>query len=154
MENIDSTDKEILRFLQEDAKMDIKLIADRLNITKTPVYERIRKLEQKGIISKYVAIIDRKKIDTSMIIYCFVSLDMQSLDKIEQFENAITKVEEVMECYLLGGAHDFLLKIVVKDLDAYHHFSSGILAALPHVTQIKSSFVLNEIKHSTVLPTP
>jgi len=78
---------------------------------------------------------------------------MQSLDKIEQFEKAITKVDEVMECYLLGGAHDFLLKIVVKDLDAYHHFSSGILAALPHVSQIKSSFVLNEVKHSTVLPT-
>ena len=87
-----------------------------------------------------------------MVVFCSISLENQKLDAIETFSKAIENLPEVIESYLMGGANDFLLKIIVKDLNAYHQFSSGTLAALPNVAQIKSTFVLNEIKRSTVIP--
>lgn len=152
MINLDETDKCILEFLQADAKMNIKEMAEQLNMTKTPIYERIRRLEQSGIIKKYVAIIDDKKVNSFMVVFCSVNLESQHLEKIQSFSQAVSEIPEVLECYLLGGEHDFLLKVVVKDLDEYHQFSSGKLAALPNVSQVKSTFVLNEVKHSTVFP--
>ena len=87
-----------------------------------------------------------------MVVFCSVSLDSQKLAEIQKFSEAIKNIPEVMECYLMGGANDFLLKVVVADLNAYHQFSSGKLAALPNVAQIKSTFVLDDIKRSTVFP--
>ena len=152
MLKMDAIDKRIVNLLQEDAKLNIKEIAITLNMTKTPIYERIKRLENSGVISKYVAIVDKSKAPASMVVFCSVSLEGQKLEQIEQFAKAVSELPEVMECYLLGGANDFLLKVLVKDLAAYHQFSSGKLAALPNVSQIKSSFVLNEVKYSTVVP--
>lgn len=149
---LDHTDKRLLELLQADAKMNVKEIASQLNMTKTPIYERIKRYERENIIEKYVAILNRKKVDAFMVVFCSVSLDGQKLEEIEAFNNAIKDIPEVMECYLLGGANDFLLKVVVKDLKAYHQFSSGKLAALPNVRQINSTFVLDEVKRSTVFP--
>ena len=95
---------------------------------------------------------DTDKIETSMVVFCSVSLESQKLEAIEIFNKAVKKITEVIECYLMGGANDFLLKVVVKDLQAYHQFSSGKLAALLNVSEIKSTFVLNEVKRSTVIP--
>ena len=152
MIELDATDKRILKELQEDAKINIKDLADKLKLTKTPVYERIRRLENSGIIRKYVALIDREYLERRMVVFCSVSLESQQLERIKAFASAVSAIPEVLECYLLGGANDFMLKVVVKDLDAYHQFSSGILAALPNVAQIKSTFVLNEVKHTTAYP--
>ena len=152
MKGLDDIDRAILRMLQEDAKANVKELADKLNMTKTPIYERIRRMEQSGVISGYVATVDRRKVMSSMVVFCSVSLESQKLEEIRQFSEAVSCIPEVMECYLMGGANDFLLKLIVKDLDAYHQFSSGILATLPYVSQIKSTFVLNEVKQSTVLP--
>ena len=149
---IDSTDKQILSLLQQDAKMNIKEMASMLKMTKTPVYERIKRLEQAGVIKSYVALVNPKKISPSITVFCSVSLDVQKIEELHQFNEAISKVKEVVECYLMGGAFDYQLKIIVKDLEAYHHFSSGILASLPNVSQIKSAFVLNEVKHTTSFP--
>ncbi len=149
---MDKIDQQILGLLQQDAKLNIKEIASELNMTKTPIYERIKRLERDGIIEKYVAVVDRKKLASSMLVFCSVRLEEQKLAEIEKFEAAISEIPEVLECYLMGGASDFLLKVVVKDLEAYHQFSSGKLAALPNVSQIKSFFVLDEVKRSTVLP--
>jgi len=149
---LDHTDKRLLELLQADAKMNVKEIASQLNMMKTPIYERIKRYERENIIEKYVAILNRKKVDAFMVVFCSVSLDGQKLEEIEAFNNAIKDIPEVMECYLLGGANDFLLKVVVKDLKAYHQFSSGKLAALPNVRQINSTFVLDEVKRSTVFP--
>ena len=149
---MDKVDQQILGLLQQDAKLNIKEIASELNMTKTPIYERIKRLEREGVIDKYVAIVDRKKLASSMLVFCSVRLEEQKLAEIENFEAAISEIPEVLECYLMGGASDFLLKVVVKDLEAYHQFSSGKLAALPNVSQIKSFFVLDEVKRSTVLP--
>lgn len=152
MLRLDDIDRKLLEQLQNDSKVNIKILAEQLNITKTPIYERIKRYEKDGIIEKYVAVLNRQLVSSAMIVFCSVSLDSQKLEEIHAFSDAILKIPEVMECYLMGGVNDFLLKVAVKDLDAYHHFSSGKLAALPNVAQIKSTFVLNEIKRSTVLP--
>lgn len=149
---IDQIDIQILETLQSDAKVNIKELADQLQLTKTPVYERIKRYEKEGIIERYVAIIDQSKMNGSIVVFCSVSLDTQKLVQIEEFSKAIEEIPEVIECYLMGGSSDFLLKVVVKDLNEYHQFSSGKLAALPNVGQIKSTFVLHEIKRSTVYP--
>ena len=152
MKKLDAIDKRILELLQEDSKVSIKEIAAQLKLTKTPIYERIKRYEKEGIIKKHVAVLDANKIESSMVVFCTVALDSQKLEEIESFNKAVENIPEVIECYLMGGANDFLLKIVIKDLHAYHQFSSGKLASLPYVSQIKSTFVLNEVKRSTVIP--
>jgi len=152
MEKIDAKDKRILEILQQDANTTIEWIAAKLRLTKSPVYERIKRLNKTGIIKKYVAVVAPEKIESAMVVFCSVSLDSQKLETIKLFGASVEKIPEVTECYLMGGSYDFLLKVLVKDLEAYHEFSSGKLAALPNVSQISSTFVLNEVKRSTVVP--
>lgn len=152
MLRLDTTDKRLLEMLQADSKTNVKVLASELNLTKTPIYDRIKKYDQEGIIEKYVAVLNPKKVESVMVVFCQVSLESQKLAQIEAFSRAVADIPEIIECYLMGGANDFLLKVVVKDLEAYHQLSSGILAALPNVSQIKSTFVLNEVKRSTVVP--
>jgi|TARA_B100001173_G_C15686809_1_gene420254 Lrp/AsnC family transcriptional regulator len=152
MIKLDSIDKQLLGLLQKDSKTSINQISSKLNLTKSPVYDRIKRFEKLGLIKKHVVVLDPKKLETAMVVFCSISLENQKLDAIETFSKAIENLPEVIESYLMGGANDFLLKIIVKDLNAYHQFSSGTLAALPNVAQIKSTFVLNEIKRSTVIP--
>jgi len=152
MVNLDATDRIILNRLQDDSNVNIKELAAELNLTKTPVYERIKRLEKEGVINKYVAVLDPVELKSAIVIFCSVSLENQKLKEIKDFSKAIDNIPEVIECYLMGGANDFLLKVIVEDLDAYHQFSSGKLAALPNVSQIRSTFVLNEVKRSTVIP--
>lgn len=149
---LDTTDKRLLELLQDNSNTNINSLAKEVNLSKTPVYERIKRYLKEGIIYKYVAVLDTTKIHSSMFVFCSVSLDNQKLTAIEEFKTAIADIPEVIECYLMGGINDFLLKVVVKDLKAYHLFSSGKLAALPNVSQIKSTFILEEVKRSTVIP--
>ena len=147
MDNLDEIDKKIIELLSKDAKQSIKEIAEKVNISKTPVYERIKKLERSGIIEKYIAVIDKKKLVGGMYVFCSVSLDQQKLKEIEGFKKEIKKIPEVLECYLMGGGiNDFILKVLVKNLDDYHQFASGKLAALDNVSQIRSTFVLDVVK--------
>jgi DNA-binding Lrp family transcriptional regulator len=152
MIKLDSVDKKLLGILQEDSKVSVNELSVKLNLTKSPIYDRIKRYETSGIIEKYVAVLDPKKVESTMVVFCSVSLENQKLDAIEAFGLAIATLPEVVESYLMGGANDFLLKIIVEDLEAYHQFSSGVLAALPNIAQIKSTFVLNEIKRSTAIP--
>lgn len=152
MTKLDEIDKRLLALLQDNAHTNIKELASELNLSKTPIYNRIKRYDKEGLIEKYVAVLNRKKVSSSMVVFCFVSLESQKLEELKKFSVAVEPIPEVIECYLLGGANDFLLKVVVKDLDAYHQLSSGILASLPNVSKINSSFVLNETKHSTILP--
>jgi Lrp/AsnC family transcriptional regulator len=152
MIKLDAIDKQLLETLQQDAKINVKAVAAQLQLTKTPIYERIKKYEKEGLIEKYVAVLDNTKLKSAMVIFCSVSLDSQKREEIEKFSKAVEDIPEVIECYLMGGANDFLLKVIVEDLQAYHQFSTGKLAALPNVSQIKSTFVLHEVKRSTVIP--
>lgn len=148
MRSIDAIDLQIIDLLKKDAKMSIKELASVVGITKTPIYERIKRLEEEGIIKKYIAVIDEKKLGDYMIVFCSVSLEEQKLQEINEFRNDVKKFTEVLECYLMGGGEDFLLKVKVKNLDDYHQFSSGKLAALNNVKHIKSTFVLNVVKNN------
>jgi DNA-binding Lrp family transcriptional regulator len=152
MIKLDAIDKQLLEMLQQDSNTNVKVLADKLNLTKTPIYDRIKRYEKEGLIDKYVAVLNKEKIEHFMVVFCSVSLESQKLEAIEAFSEEVAVIPEVLECYLMGGANDFLLKVVVKDLQDYHQFSTGKLAALPNVSQIKSTFVLNEIKHATVIP--
>ncbi|MFK7935906.1 MAG: Lrp/AsnC family transcriptional regulator [Saprospiraceae bacterium] len=152
MKELDQIDRTILNLLQENGKLNVKEIAEQLGITKTPIYERIKRLENDGIIDRYVALLNREKISPSIIVFCSITLEMQKFEYFDQFYQQIIQFPEVMECYTIGGGFDFMLKIVVKDLQAYYDFSSQKLATLPNIGGVTSSFVLKEIKNSTVLP--
>jgi len=149
---LDQIDQKIINLLQKDAKMSIQSMSEDLNITKTPIYERIKRLEREQVIQQYVAIIDESKFGGGMTVFCSVSLESQQLDQIEKFKTEINNIPEVTECYLMGGANDFLIKVHVKDLHEYHRFSSGKLAVLANVSQIKSSFVLDTVKRTHFTP--
>lgn len=152
MKKLDDIDKEILQILQKDSNINIKEIASRLNMTKTPIYERIKRLEKEGVIEKYIAVVNRKKVSKSIIVFLMGSLDVKQFEEIKEFYAAVENVPEIMECYLMGGDTDFVLKVICPSLDNYHDFYSRKIATLPRVGQIKSSFVINEVKRSTVLP--
>ncbi len=150
--SLDKVDREILRHLQVNAKIDMVQLCKVVNMTKAPVYKRIAALEEAGFISRYVALLDRKKVGLPLLVFCAVSLNIQNAEYIAQFNKQVRLIEEIVECYLTGGVFDFILKVVVADLESYNAFASGKLATIPNVGKIQSSFVLEDIKYSTVLP--
>ncbi|TLP74388.1 Lrp/AsnC family transcriptional regulator [Maribacter sp. ACAM166] len=151
-DKLDHIDREILKILQKDAKTVAKSIAQELGITKTPVYERIKRLEQEGFIKNYVAILDKEKIEESITVFSFVSLETQKGAMMDEFFEDVKNYPEVTECFVVGGEFDFLLKVVVKNLDAYYTFAKVKIASLPSIGSVKSAFVLNEVKNDTIFP--
>jgi Lrp/AsnC family transcriptional regulator, leucine-responsive regulatory protein len=149
MDQLDETDKIILRILQKDAKKTAKEIAASLKLTVSPVYERIRRLEAQGFIKKYVAILDKALINKSVTSICQVSMRYHSEAFIENFEQEIQKLAEVQECYHLAGQVDFVLKIHVNSLEEYHDFVKYKLSKIDNIGVLNSTFVLKEIKHSS-----
>lgn len=149
MDKLDQTDSKILELLQHDAHLTTKELASQLNLTTTPVYERIKRLEREGYIQSYVAIIDKKKVGLRLMAFCNVSLKEHNAEFLVRFEEAVRSLPEVMECYHIAGLFDYLLKVVVRDMDAYQHFVAKKLAAFENIGKVQSSFVMTEIKHST-----
>ncbi|MFS4457391.1 Lrp/AsnC family transcriptional regulator [Maribacter sp. 2304DJ31-5] len=152
MEKLDNIDRDILRILQKDAKTVATVIADQLGMTKTPVYERIKRLEKEGYIKNYIAILDTKKIGESITVFSFVSLEAQKGHLMDEFLLKVQEFKEVMECYVVGGEFDFLLKITIRDLDGYYDFAKSKIASLPNIGAVKSAFVLNEAKNDYQYP--
>lgn len=151
MTQLDETDIKLLHALQQDAKINTKELSEILHISKTPIYERIKRLENDGYIKGYVALVDNKKIGLPLIVFCNVSLAVHDDEHIQRFQQEIKDIDEVMECYSTGGMYDFFLKVVLKDLDAYNQFAFQKLTKVHGIVKMQSSFVLNEIKHTTVL---
>ncbi len=151
-ENLDGIDREILKILETDAKTGAKSIAERLGLTKTPVYERIKRLEKEGFIKGYIAILDTDRIKPSITVFSFVSLEAQKGSFMDDFLLRIQALDEITACYVVGGEFDFLLKVTVKDLDAYYDFAKSKIASLPNIGAVKSAFVLNEAKNSQHFP--
>ena len=142
---LDDIDLRILSLLQRDGKMTIKEVASQLSLTMTPVYERIRKMEREGVIRKYMALLDRKKLGYEMLVFCEVSLKSHSIEYIQQFTESIAVVHEVVECYHIAGRYDFLLKVVVKTMDDYQKFVLTRLSSLDNIGRVQSLFVLREV---------
>jgi Lrp/AsnC family leucine-responsive transcriptional regulator len=152
MRNLDATDWRILRLLQENAKYTNKEIAARLGMTTTPVYERIKRLEEDGYVSRYVALLNREQLGLHMLAFCNVSLKEHSQPFLKQFESEVRSLQEVVACYHLAGIYDYLLKVIIKDMAAYQDFIVNKLASLDNIGKVQSSFVMTPIKESTQLP--
>ena len=149
---IDSTDKLILALLQNDGKITFKEIASQLNLTTTPVYERIKRLERDGYIKSYKAILDRKKIGLNLLVFCNISLKEHQASYLSQFEKDIKKFNEVIACYHIAGMYDYLIKISVEDMDVYQYFIANKLANIKNIARVQSSFVITEVKSAIDLP--
>ncbi|MBO9639174.1 Lrp/AsnC family transcriptional regulator [Siphonobacter aquaeclarae] len=152
MEHLDELDLTLLRLLQQDAKMTTKELAAELNLTISPVYERIRRLENLGYIRQYVAVLDKTLIGRPITVICQVSMRYHNEEFIEKFEQKIQELDEVQECYHMAGQVDFLLKINLKSLEDYHDFVKYKLSKLDNIGTLNSTFVLKEIKHTLGYP--
>ena len=143
---LDLIDLKILDCLQQDGKMTIKEIAAQLDLTLTPVYERIKKLEHDEVIKKYIAIVDKQKLGYELTVFCEVSLKSHSLQFINEFNAAIRNVSDVIECYHIAGPYDYLLKVIVKNMDEYQHFVLNSLSRVDNIGKVQSMFVLKEVE--------
>lgn len=134
--------------------MTTKELCEELHISKTPVYERIRRLEKSGVIRSYTALVDNRLVGLPLTVFLNVALAAHDNEHVMAFQSEIIKIDEVMECYSIGGNYDILLKVVVKDLDAYNKFVFEKLTKVPGIVKMQSSFVLREFKSTTVLNIP
>ncbi|MDH5609860.1 MAG: Lrp/AsnC family transcriptional regulator [Cyclobacteriaceae bacterium] len=149
---MDSTDKKILMMLQDDSSLTHKQIAAKINMSITPVYERIKRMEKEGVILKYVALVNPEKVDKTLVAYINVSLKEHATAYLKKFELEIKQFEEVQECYHIAGVFDYLLKIVVKDMKEYQSVIIDKLASMDNIVNVQSSFVLTEVNRTTALP--
>jgi DNA-binding Lrp family transcriptional regulator len=146
---LDATDIKILEILQQDGRITTKALADQLNLTTTPVFERVKRLEKDGVIKKYVALVDNRKLDLSLTAFISISLTKHSRTYLEKFVTEVNQYPEVMECYHIAGNFDFLLKIVVKNMEKYESFILTKLSTIANLGQVQSSFVLSNNIHKT-----
>ncbi|WP_310379929.1 Lrp/AsnC family transcriptional regulator [Flavobacterium sp.] len=147
---MDTTDKKLLQLLQTDTKKTIKELSLKLNLSVTAVYERIKKLEREGIIDKYVALLNRNKINKGFVVFCHLKLLQHTKEFINQFEKEVVKLDEVLECFHVSGDYDYILKICVKDMDEYREFLVTKLTTLNHIGSTHSTFMIGEVKNTTV----
>ncbi len=149
--NLDDTDRKILNLLQANALLTIREIAGQINLSITPVHDRIKKLEREGVIERYVTLLNRKALGRSLTVYCFVTLDKQRQESFLEFNDAIRQMPEVLECAVVSGNFDYLLKVVVGDMDEYNTFYQSKLSVLKSVSHMSSSFVMEEVKSTTAI---
>jgi Lrp/AsnC family leucine-responsive transcriptional regulator len=148
---LDPTDKKLLLLLQTDSKKTTKELSLKLNLSVTAVYERIKKLEREGIIDKYVILLNKSKIDKGFVIFCHLKLIQHSQEFLTKFETEVVKLSEVLECFHVSGDYDYILKVVVKDMQAYREFLVSKLTTLQHIGSTQSTFMISEVKNTTVL---
>lgn len=149
---LDNTDQEILEILQEDSTISVKEIAAKVGLSATPTYERIKYMEEEGIIRKYVALLDREKIGLSLLVYCNIVLKEQSKRALMTFEKEVNAMPEVLEVISISGTYDYMLKIIAKDIAAYNEFVVNVISNIHNIGQYHSSIVLNEVKRETAFP--
>ena len=145
----DSIDKKLLALLQDDSKKTTKELSLKLNLSVTAVYERIKKLEKEGIVSKYVALLNRNKIQKGFVVFCHLKLMQHTKEFISQFEKEVVQLIEVLECFHVSGDYDYILKICVKDMEEYREFMVTKLTSLQHIGSTHSTFMIGEVKNST-----
>ncbi|WP_277110525.1 Lrp/AsnC family transcriptional regulator [Chryseobacterium taklimakanense] len=150
---LDGKDKKLLFLLQNDSKKTTKELASALDLSVTAVFERIKKLEKQKVIEKYVALIDKQKIQKDFIVLCHVKLVQHRKDYITQFEKEIVQFSEVLECFHVSGDYDYILKICVKDIRDYREFMVTKLTNLQNIASTQSSFTIKEVKNTTVIST-
>ncbi|WBX70885.1 Lrp/AsnC family transcriptional regulator [Tenacibaculum retecalamus] len=148
---LDAIDKKLLGLLQKDSKQTSKQLSLHLNLSVTAVYERVKKLEKTGVITNYVALLDKNKIEKSFLVFCHLKLEKHTKEHIVVFEKEITKLAEVTECFHVSGDYDYILKIYVKDMDEYRDFMVNKLTTLKHITSTHSTFAIGKVKNSSTI---
>lgn len=148
---LDKTDLSILRLLQQNARMTVKEIADKVHLSTTPVHERIKWLESSGVIKQYAALIDHAKVKKGLMVICYVSLKAHSKTAGAKFIKKINELNEVIECYNISGEFDFMLKVVAENMDAYYDFHVNKLSQSENIGNVQSVFVMGVLKQTHVL---
>ena len=147
----DAIDKKLLELLQIDSKQTNKELSNKLNLSVTAVYERVKKLEKESVIAKYVALINKENVQKAFVVFCHIKLVQHSQDYVVKFERDVAKLDEVMECYHISGDYDYLLKVLVKDMEAFREFMVNRLTKIRHIGSTHSTFMISEVKHTTAI---
>ena len=144
----DKKDLSILKLLQQNARITVKEIADKVHLSTTPVHERIKRMEEAGIIKQYATLVDNAKVKKSLMVICYVSLKQHGKNAGAKFIKVINELNEVIECYSISGEFDFMLKVVCEDMNAYYDFHVNKLSETENVGHVQSIFIMGIIKQT------
>jgi Lrp/AsnC family leucine-responsive transcriptional regulator len=151
-EPLDDTDRRILTMLQDDGRISLADLADKVGLSPSPCLRRMRNLEKAGVIARYVAVLDQQAVGLPVSVFISIKLASQKQDALDRFAKTISRWPEVLECYLMTGPRDYWLRVVVPDLAAYERFLKQKLTRVDGVASIESSFALEQVKYTNVLP--
>ena len=152
MDRLDKTDLQILRILQENARLTTKELAARVHLSPTPVFERLKRLDNEGYIRKYVAVLDAEKLHCGFVVFCSVKLRRLNRDIAAEFTRIVRGIPEVTECYNISGDYDYLLKIHAPDMKYYQEFTLNVLGTIDSLGSLMSTFDMDEVKHDYGIP--
>src|SRR3954465_11772447 len=147
---LDNMDLSILRLLQENARITVKEISDKVHLSTTPVHERIKRMEEAGVIKQYATLVDHAKVKKGLMVICYVSLRQHNKNAGAKFIKMIQEMNEVIECYNISGEFDFMLKVVTEDMDDYYNFHVNKLSEAENIGHVQSVFVMGVIKQTHV----
>ena len=147
MESLDKVDLQILRTLQENARLTTKELASRVSLSSTPVFERLKRLESNGYIEKYIAVLNAEKLNRGFIVFCHVKMSKLNKDIANDFTERVKSIPEVTECYNVSGHYDYMLKIHAPNMKYYQEFVLNVLGTIDNVSSLESTFVMDTIKH-------
>ena len=147
MDKLDKVDLQILRTLQQNARLTTKELASRVSLSSTPVFERLKRLESRGYIKKYIAVLNAEMLNQGFVVYCHVKMNRLSKDIATDFTERISKIPEVTECYNVSGHYDYLLKIHSPTMKYYQEFVLNVLGTIDNLASLESTFVMDTIKH-------
>jgi len=152
MYTLDDIDRKILGLLQSDSRMTMQELADKVGLSASPCHRRVKLMEERGVITRYIATVDQKSLGLHVSVFISIKLARQKEEDLNRFAKAISKWDEVLECYLMTGNRDYLLRVVAADLASYEAFLKNKLTRLDGIASIESSFALSQVKYSIALP--
>jgi len=152
MPELDETDRRILNLMQENGRISLADLAEKVGLSPSPCLRRVRLLEKAGVIARYAAVLDQRAVGLPVSVFISIKLEKQKQDALDKFSKTIARWPEVLECYLMTGPRDYWLRVVVPDLAAYERFLKQKLTRLEGIASIESSFALEQVKYSNVLP--
>ena len=152
MDTLDKKDLQILSILQSNDRLTTKELASQVNLSSTPVFERLKRLENGGYIKKYIAVLDAEKLNQGFIVFCSVKLSKLNRDIAAEFTKIVQDIPEVTECYNISGSYDYLLKIHAPNMKYYQEFILNVLGSIDSLGSLTSTFVMDEVKHNYGIP--
>jgi DNA-binding Lrp family transcriptional regulator len=151
---LDRTDRKILEALQQDARLSSAELAERVSLTTSPCWRRVKRLEEEGVITGYQAKVDPERLGYQVTAFVYISLDLKGSKHLQAFERAVMGIPQVLACHRISGRYDHQLVVVAEDLQAYGAFAEANINSLPYIKEIYTSFVLREVKSATNPPLP